>query len=250
MGKKYILSSLIFSSLLAIAAPCIYAQDNDKPANGAHAKDMIMMGGQSPDIKKVYMTTGFDGNILSSSFMSKSGGDSKMTTPRYTMFFHIGVNFHYNFSKSFGMFTGVGIKNIGFIEKFDAPDSTVKRRVYAIGIPVGIKIGNMTEGSYLMLGGGIDMPFNYKEKGFVKRSDKTKFNEWFSQRTPAVMPYVFIGTRLRPGFMLKLQYYPTNFLNQDFEVNEGGVTSKPYNAYDVKLVTLSFGFNIPYRPKW
>jgi hypothetical protein len=139
------------TALLAIAATSAIAQ-NGESLEIATVKEIAA---KTPDIGKVYLTSGIDGNILSTAFLSRNGGDAKMTTPRYTMFFHIGTNFHYNFNKTFGIFTGVGIKNIGFIEKFDAPDSTVKRRVYTIGIPIGVKIGNMSEGSYLMLGGGI-----------------------------------------------------------------------------------------------
>lgn len=243
MKNNYMLKTAAVATMLAFTSNAI-AQESEAKEELKATKQMMM---KAPDIGKVYLTSGMDGNILSTAFMSMNGGDTKLTTPRFTTFFHIGTNFHYNFSTSFGIFTGVGIKNIGFIEKFDSPDSTVKRRVYTIGIPVGIKIGNMTEGSYFMLGGGIDMPFNFKEKGFIKRNDKVKFNEWFSSRTPAIMPYVFLGTRLRPGFIFKLQYYPGNFLNPDFKAADG---STPYAGYDVQLTTLSFGFNIPYRPKW
>ncbi len=143
--------------------------------------------------RRAYLSTGMDGYILSTSILQKNGGDAKLTTPRFTGFFHIGLNINFDFSNHSGFYTGINIKNIGFIEKYNNPDSTVKRRVYTFGIPLGLKFGNLKEGNYFLVGGGVDFPFNFKEKGFIKRSNKVKFNEWFSDRTPTVMPYVFIG---------------------------------------------------------
>lgn len=202
--------------------------------------------------KKFYWSTGMDGYILSTSMMQKTGADNKLTTPRFTGFFHIGVHLNHDFSNSSGIYAGLNIKNIGFIEKYTNPDSTVKRRVYTLGIPVGLKFGNLGKGNYLLVGGGVDFPFNYKEKGFIKRSDKTKFNEWFSDRTARVMPYVFIGAHFRPLFSFKLQYYPVNFLNQDYTETAGitPVAIQPYKDYKkTQLIMATFGFDMNFRPK-
>jgi len=201
-------------------------------------------------VKRVYLSSNIDGYLLSSSILQEApGGDSKLTTPRFTGFFHIGFNANFDFNRSVGIYSGLNIKNIGFIEKNSLLDSTVIRRVYTFGIPLGLKIGKIDYGNYLILGGGVDFPFNYKEKGFVKRNDKEKFNEWFSDRTPAVMPYVFIGAHLRPGVAFKLQYYPTNFLNTDFAEVNNGIIVRPYQDYTVNLCMVTLGFDINYRPK-
>jgi len=191
---------------------------------------------QLPKNRKAYISAMAEGSILSTAILDINGS-SALATTRYSAFFHTGVQLHKDFSKSFGVFTGMGIKNIGFINKVN--DSTIKRRVYTIGVPVGIKFGIMKK-SFIMLGGGIDIPFNYKEKGFVKRGKKDKFNEWFSDRTPAFMPYGFIGARSKKGFQLKLQYYPTNFFNQDYEVNNVAI----YKNYEANLLLLTFGADI------
>jgi hypothetical protein len=130
---------------------------------------------------------------------------------------------------------------MGFIDKYG--DSTVKRRVYSLGIPLGIKLGDLRNRNFAIAGGGVDVPFNYRETGFVHRGEKAKFNEWFSDRTPPVMPFVFAGYSFNPGFTLKLQYYPGNFFNQDFTENMG---VKPYTNYDVHLLLLSIGIDIHY----
>ncbi|HET8573190.1 MAG TPA: hypothetical protein VFL76_04895 [Edaphocola sp.] len=196
---------------------------------------------------KAYLSSGIDGYLLSTALMSKGGGDAKLTTPRFTAFLNLGVNLNYDFNNHFGAYTGLNIKNIGFIEK--SGDVTIKRRDYTIGLPLGLKIGDLAYGSYVLVGGGIDFPFNYREKTFTKRSDKTKFNEWFSNRVPAAMGYVFLGAHLNPGIALKLQYYPGNFLNPDFTETTNGITYKPYAGYKVNLLVLSLGLDIPYHPK-
>lgn len=224
--KKVLLSALILSSSVL--------SSNAQKINGVLPT------------RKPYISTGMDGYILSTTLKQKAGEDMTFSTPRFTAFFHLGSNINYDFNKNVGVFIGANIKNIGFIEKPNGTDSTIKRRVYTFGIPVALKLGNVKHGSYLMLGGGVDFPFNYKEKGFVQRNDKAKFNEWFSSRTPAAMPYAFIGAHLRPAFAFKLTYYPSNFMNPNFETSGG---DKPYSNYDVQLVTFTFGFDISYRPK-
>lgn len=199
-------------------------------------------------VGKVYFGLNMDSYLLSSSLLEKSGEDF-VTVPRFTLFPHIGTTAHYNFSKGFGIYSGLGVKNLGFIEKYNNPDSTVIRRNYTIGIPLGLKFGNMF-GTYAMIGGGIDIPFWFKEKGFVKRNDKVKTNEWFSQRSATVLPYVFVGARFNPGVYVKATYYPTNFLNPNFKETVNGLTVQPYKDYNVNLLLVSVGIDLPYRPKY
>jgi hypothetical protein len=199
--------------------------------------------------KKVYVSTDFDIFLLSSS-IKEQAGNKKLTTPRFSAIPFLGFNVNYDFAKNVGLYTGVNIKNIGFIEKFSNPDSTVKRRVYTIGAPIGIKIGGIKYGSYLILGIGADFPFHYKEKGYTKRNDKTKYSEWFSDRTPRVMMYAFVGAHLAPVLTFKAQYYPTNFLNQDYkQTDASGKQSRPYYGYYVPTIMLTVGIDIPFRPK-
>lgn len=210
-----------------------------------HAQDT--METELNPVHKAYLSSGIDGYLLSSALLSKSGSSTKMTTPRFTAFLNIGTNLNYDFSSHVGAFTGLNIKNIGFIEKVGY--LTIKRRAYTIGLPLGLKIGKINDGNYVLLGGGIDFPFNYREKSFIKRNDKKKFNEWFSDRVPAAMGYVFVGVHLHPGIALKLQYYPGNFLNPDFTEPGLGLNPKPYAGYKVNLMYLSLGFDLPYHPK-
>jgi len=196
---------------------------------------------QLPIQKRFYIGNGLDFAMLSTSITSRPGKSTYLTIPRFTAIVNFGFSFHYDLNEHFGFLSGIGLRNMGFIDKYG--DSTVKRRVYSLGIPLGVKLGDLRNRNFVIAGGGLDIPFNYREKGFVRRGDKTKFNEWFSERTPHVMPFVFAGYSFNPGFILKLQYYPGNFLNQDFTDNMGG---KPYTDYDVHLLLLSVGIDIHY----
>lgn len=230
--------------LLPVLAACV-------PSLGI-AQDVsteIIIADDNPTTSpKGYWGSGLDGAIFSTSlYKDGAGGDSKLTTLRFTYFLNLGMNYNYDFTKNFGAFVGIGIKNIGLINKYG--DSTVKRRVYTVGVPVGIKLGNLRKRNFVMLGGGVDVPFNYREKGFVERRHKEKFSEWFSDRTPNFMPYVFAGFSIDPGITLKFQYYPGNFFNTDF-TEKNKITNldyKPYEDMEANLILVSLGIDIHYK---
>ena len=163
--------------------------------------------------------------------------------PRYSTFFHIGEQFHVNLGKSFGLYTGVGVRNIGMINRLN-DTIKIKQRVYALGIPVGIKIGDMQKRLYAALGAELELFFNYKQKTFLGsgRGDKVeKFNEWFSDRTPLLNPSLFLEFKFKKGTYLKLRYYPLNFLvadKQNFTVNNIKTGFRPETS---QLFALSFG---------
>lgn len=198
-------------------------------------------------IRKWYFTHGMDGAIFSSATVDNLNPlqnnsniyNSFRIVPRFTLFFNAGTAFHYNFNRFFGIFSGLDIKNIGFIEQSNG--ETIKRRTYNLGIPLAIKLGDMRNRrrGYLFLGGGIDMPFNYKEKEYEVQNEKTKYNEWFSKAIPSIMPYYCAGLVNKKGLCLKFQYYPNNYLNPNY------VNTKiplPNNNMDVKIFYISLGY--------
>jgi len=193
-----------------------------------------------------YIGSSFDAGIFSTATIKTTDAGGNPTNSigilRFSYVINAGVSFNYNFSRHFGMYSGIDLKNVGFIENYST-GVTVKRRTYNLGAPLGMKFGNLrNKGSYLFLGGGLDVPVNYKEKAFTNRNNKQKFNEWFSDRTPAVMPYVFVGVKFNAGFTLKCQYYTNNYLNPDF--TSGGI--KPYAGYDVHLILFCLGYDMHY----
>ncbi|MGX5818510.1 hypothetical protein ACWKWU_09960 [Chitinophaga lutea] len=199
--------------------------------------------------RKGYVTAGGNGGLLSFAKMSNEDGHIR-NIPRFTLFFNIGTNYNYDFTNNFGIFSGLNIKNIGLISK---PNDSVKlkQRVYTLGVPVGIKLGNFRSGTFFFAGGEYDLAFNYKEKYFLNGDKETKFNEWFSDRTPTLMPSVFAGFRMSPGFGVKVQYYLNDFFNKDFTQTVNGVKEQPYKNMDANLVfvTLSYNFGIKCKTK-
>ncbi|MCD6063796.1 MAG: hypothetical protein K0R82_1707 [Flavipsychrobacter sp.] len=207
--------------------------------------------------KTFYASNALDMGIFSTSTLDKPGNDDALTPLRFTWFINFGININHDFSNNFGVFSGLGIKNIGFIERHRLLDSTVKRRVYTLGAPLGIKIGNLKKRNFVLLGVGADLAYHYKEKGFTHRLHKDKTREWFSDRTPLIMPHVFLGASFDPGITIKAQYYFNNFLNTDFTDQIPGGTIdgvvyppidfKPYAGYDVNLLMFSVGFDLHYK---
>lgn len=194
--------------------------------------------------RKLYAGNGLDFAMLSTAFVSR-GGNTELTVPRFTAVVNFGFSLHYDVSNKFGLLSGVGLRNMGFIEK--QGDRTYKHRVYSLGIPLGIKFGDLRNRNFAFGGAGVDFPFHYKEKTFVSRSNKTKQSEWFGAQTPRVLPFFFLGHSWDPGITIKLQYYPTNFVNEDYRfVSSTGTAQTPFAGYKVHLLLLSLGIDIHY----
>ncbi|NDC39951.1 MAG: hypothetical protein EBZ77_00095 [Chitinophagia bacterium] len=200
---------------------------------------------QAMNQPRIYLTNSADAGIFSTSLLSYTNDNhsARFTTLRFSYLFNAGISAHYDISRTAGVFSGLHLQNLGFIEK--SGDYTIKRRVYTIGVPVGIKVGDMSaHGAYWYAGAGLDIPINFKEKKFITRNNKAKLNEWFSDRTPAVMPYMFVGYKFKSQLSLKLQYYPGNFLNTSYE-NSNGI--RPYQNYNVHLLCATVGYSYRYR---
>lgn len=235
--KLYLLPMLL--SLLQLTA---FSQDKTDSTVTITVEETIT----TTHNNRSYMTWGGDGALLSFGNVKFTGPFADQyirNIPRFTIFFNVGNNYNYDIDDHFGIFTGINIKNIGLIWK--ANDSTkTKARVYTVGIPLGIKIGDLKGGTFFFAGGAYDMAFNYKEKNFLNGDKIHKFNEWFSGRTDLLMPSLFAGIRFSPGFGLKVQYYPNNFFNKNYKEVKGNSTNEPYKYTEAKMffATLSYDF--------
>ncbi len=240
MRKNIFLTTLLASSLLATSS---FAQYPVK-----HSKYLM----KAPTIRKFYVGGGLDAGMFSTATIHHDAGMpwvngvsaqnvNTLGIVRFSYMINAGFSFNFNFSPHVGLWTGVDIKNIGYIEQ--ANGYTLKRRTYNVGVPLGLKFGNMANNKgKFFLGGGIDAPINYNEKYFHNRDNKKRINEWFSDRTPALMPYAFIGATFNHGVSTKIQYYPNNFLNENYKDNAG---YKPNDGTVVNLIVLSIAFNMP-----
>ena len=148
-------------------------------------------------------------------------------------------------SDHFGFFTGLNIRNVGFI--YDDPvavNTRYKMRSYTLGIPFAVKAGDMS-GYFLFGGYELELPFNFKEKTFVNEQRVSRSSAWFSSRTPSVYHSLFAGIQTPFGTQLKFKYYMTNFVNKSFAANDGsGGTIYPYANMDANVFYVSISVQI------
>ncbi len=185
--------------------------------------------------KDYYLTSG--GELLFQFANVKDNGAHLDNTMRFTAFFHAGSYLHKDFTSHVGIYTGLGFRNIGYIYHKDGVK--IKRRSYALGVPLAWKIGNMQK-TFFFAGGEYEWLFNYKEKHFVN-GVKSKFTEWFSPRTPAFIPSVFAGVKFKGGMSVRVKYYLANFLNQSYRDSQGNY---PFAGQEVRLFYISFSMNL------
>lgn len=191
------------------------------------------------------------------------------------MWYHINIHVHYDFSKTVGAYTGFTMRNVGFttkgqsndiysdgkLTKYNAIDdvyelddyypanseiTTIKRRAYTVGIPIALKIGNLKKNQFVFLGGEFEIPFHYKNKIWVDDKKEYKNTEWFSKQTNPFLLSAFVGFQFKTGMNVKLKWYLTDFLNQDYKDVASGL--KPYDGLQTQMFYISFGMNL-YNPK-
>ncbi len=176
---------------------------------------------------------------------------------RFTLWFHFGSYWNYDFNNNFGIYTGISNRNIGFItnEKSTLNSAGVaetsenvkwKRRAYAAGIPLVFKIGSFEDKFYFFAGGQIEWLYHYKEKEF-KPSGKRKYTEWFSNRVNQFLPSVFAGISFPNGTSIKFTYELNDMMNKDYSYIDGsGNIQTPYKYMDSKM----FYFSIFQMVRW
>jgi hypothetical protein len=159
------------------------------------------------------------------------------TNMRFTLFFHIQQWANFDLNNNFGFLAGGSIRNIGFIVEdyyqnvgFSNIDETdpnwnkntkIKRRSYALGFPVGFKIGDFDKHYFFYAGGEYEWMFHYKQKLFID-DNKTKFTQWNSPRVTTWNPSLFAGMQFPGGVNLKFRYYLKDFLNTGFRGTDFG----------------------------
>lgn len=157
---------------------------------------------------------------------------------RFSAFLNQQMQFHVDYGKNVGFYTGLGIRNIGFIHKF-GDTLKIKQRVYSIGIPVAIKIGNLEKNVFVAIGSEMELFFHFKEKTFL-HGEKFKNSEWFSNRTELFHPSVFAEIGLGQGFFVRYRYYLTDFMRKQSVIYPGGIQI-PYNNSPSPLMYISIG---------
>lgn len=187
------------------------------------------------DNKKVYTTT--SGELIFSFANIDYKGDETSSVLRFSPVVNIQNMVNIDKSEHFGIFTGLAIRNVGFIYDVPGTSTRMKYRTYNLGIPIGIKIGNLSD-KFLFAGYELEIPVNFKEKEFIDEN-KTKNSVWFSSQVNTFNHTLMAGVQLPYGATLKFKYYLTNFFNKNYTRSDG---TKPYenSNYNIFYFSLSF----------
>jgi len=199
---------------------------------------LILLLLQSGYSQKFYSTTGGE-IIFSNAFLEINAKDID-TKYRFTLFYHMESNYNWDFSRFVGLYSGLGIRNIGLIAD---DDHLIKYRSYALGLPVALKLGNLPGNTFIYGGLEYEMLFHYKEKEFID-GKKSKYTEWFSDRTNLFVPSVFFGYQFKGGTNFRFKLYLDNFFNQDYTETIDGINTKPYQNITSQIYYFSLSFYI------
>lgn len=158
---------------------------------------------------------------------------------RWSPVFNYMGRMNYDISKHVGFDIGLGFRNVGFIAKFPGEDNSLKKkfRTYNLGVPIGIKIGDLNQKDpfFLFAGVELEMPFQYKEKTFENGDKTNKTTGWFSDRTDRFTKSAYAGVQFPNSLSLKFKYYLQNFFNEDYKIIKDGIPFKPYENFDVHV---------------
>jgi len=255
------MKNLITISLVLISM-VLFSQNHDDSKKEESKKE------SQEEQKKFYTSAGGEWIF---SFITPNE-DYEATSMRFQAWFHLQLNWHYDFSKHVGGFFGIGSRNLGYTSKPTTNDfytngkltvynasteeyelntsfsnkeiETIKRRSYTITFPLGLKVGKLGQNRFVFFGGEIEFPFHYKNKVWIDGEKEMVYTEWFSNKTNPYLLSSFIGFQFPGGINLKFKYYFDNLMNQDYSVNENGIEVKPFQNLKSQIFYFSFGMNM------
>ncbi|HSZ25819.1 MAG TPA: hypothetical protein VK766_08885 [Cytophagaceae bacterium] len=174
---------------------------------------------------------------------------STSTSPvlRFSGFFNQELQFHYDFTKVFGLYSGLGLKNIGMINHFEDKGINLKQRAYALSAPLALKIGSMKAENYIAFGAELNVMTQYKQK-FLYNNTKVKSSEWFSDKVNLINPAIFFQLKFLRSQVITVKYFLKDFLRYQ----QGGLIlpdGTPLTNYgqSSNLFYISWGSSISFR---
>lgn len=205
----------------------------------------IGLNAQGENNKKLYSSWGLEFIFSFADVNADPIGVSVSNVIRFAPFVNVQWLLNYDLNKNVGVFSGIDVRNLGLIREdlSQDPQLKFKHRVYTLGLPIGVKIGNIDGRIFAYLGGQIEWAWNYKEKRFENNTKVHKFVEWNSKRVNQWQTSVFIGMNFHYGLNIKFKYYFDNLLNQDFiQYDATGGSSKPYAGQNSQIFYFSLNF--------
>ena len=166
---------------------------------------------------------------------------------RYTIFLNAGQYWHVDFTNSIGLYSGLALRNVGFIYDTDIPSKTI-RRSYNLGVPLALKLGVFEKHLYIFGGAEYELLFHYKGKRWDsndRNGTKYKDTEWFSSKTKRFVPSVFGGIQFPGGFNIKYKYYLDHFLNSGYvgtDLGNQNTSFSDYKAIQMHYISVCWQF--------
>ena len=190
---------------------------------------------------KAYVTSG--GELIFSLASVEQNGSSESSVLRFSPTVNLQAMLNKDMSKSFGLFTGLALRNVGYITRdFVDPSNNLsykkKFRTYNLGIPVGFKVGNLDK-TFFYGGYEVELAFAYKEKTYEDGDKTDKITGWFSDRNELFQHGFLAGIQFPYGANLKFKYYLSEFHNRDYR-NSAGI--KPYEGLKSNIYYFSLCF--------
>jgi hypothetical protein len=187
---------------------------------------------------KTYTTTGLE--MIFSFANIEDNGVQASSIIRWAPVLNIQTMLNHDLGKKFGLFTGLAVRNVGYIygDYKDPSNEAIykkKFRSYNLAIPVGIKIGNL---DHMFIYGGYEaeLPFLYKEKTFDGGDKIDKITGWFSPREEQFQHGFLVGIQFPYGMNLKFKYYLSEFHNTSYVDGSG---YKPYEGLNSHIFYFS-----------
>ncbi len=198
---------------------------------------------------KTYVTSGLELIFSWAEISDNNKGES--ADLRFAPVINLQSFTHLDFSNNFGLFSGLAVRNVGYIygnyktpiSPSNSVSTTVEKRFrsYNLGIPVAFKLGNLSK-MFIYAGYELEIPFLYKEKKYEGGDKTEKITGWFSDRQQSIYHSLLVGIQFPYGMNLKFKYYLTEFHNQNYVSNDG---TKPYaglmsNVFYISLNSMLF----------
>jgi hypothetical protein len=194
---------------------------------------------QTFKIKKWYTSNSDDQLIFSWRNTNLAG--AKMGI-RFSYMLNSGAHFNYNFTKQIGVYSGLLMRNIGEAGKINNGTSTTvyRKLTYNIGVPLGVRLGDLKAKKFVAFGTGVDLVAFSKEKTWTagsKRATKEKSYCTFDTATNRFVPFVFLAVQSKMigikyqmylGSMYKNDVQKSNlqYISLYFDTGKGGKAGK------------------------
>jgi hypothetical protein len=176
--------------------------------------------------------------------LEDSAGHKQSSSLRFAPFANYTLEMHKDFDSTFGVYTGIGVKNVGFTYKpNDSINSKVKSRAYSLCIPIGLKYGNIAADKYLYLSAELLIQLDYKEKAFSNEGDKSKRKGIYKNSINPLNYCASIGYNYK-GFTIGAEYTLGNFYDPNYRYQPDKANPKYTLAGPSKsnILTFFFGF--------